>query len=169
MSASGEEWRHTQVKGEAMQVKELMSNNPITIRGEETCHEAALRMSRHKIRHLPVVDRRGLLEGIVTDRDLRHHLLSSAMARELGRQPAARLLEKGCVVDVMSSPAFVTTADEELDKAALRMREHHVGALPVVDGRRLIGILTETDLLRRIVDADAEASYEVTGIVVSYP
>jgi CBS domain-containing protein len=152
-----------------MQVKHLMSNDPITIRGEETCHEAASRMLRHKIRHLPVVDRRGLLEGIVTDRDLRHYLLSTAMARELGRQPAARLLERGLVVDVMSSPAFVTTADEDVETAARRMREHHVGALPVVDGRQLIGILTETDLLRQIVDADTEAVLDVTGIVVSYP
>jgi CBS domain-containing protein len=49
------------------------------------------------------------------------------------------------------------------------MRDHRVGALPVVDGRQLIGILTETDLLRRIVDADADADFDVATIVVSYP
>jgi acetoin utilization protein AcuB len=152
-----------------MQVKSLMSRHPITIRNEESCHEAALRMCRHKVRHLPVVDRAGLLEGLVTDRDLRHYLLSTAVAHELGRQPVKRLLEKGRVVDVMSSPAFVTTEGEDLEQAASRMREHHIGALPVVDGRQLIGILTETDLLRRIVDADTEADIEINEIVVSYP
>lgn len=152
-----------------MQVKQMMSADPITIRGEESCYEAATRMSRHKVRHLPVVDRRGLLEGIVTDRDLRHHLLSTRVAGELGRRPAARLLEQARVADVMSSPVHVTTADEDLPSVAARMRDHRVGALPVVDGRQLIGILTETDLLRRIVDADAEADLDVATIVVSYP
>lgn len=152
-----------------MRVSDIMTADPITIRGEETCREAAARMASHKVRHLPVVDRRGLLEGIVTDRDLRHHLLAKAASGELGRRPAGPLLEQTRVVDVMSSPAFVTTADADLGAAAGRMRERHVGALPVVDGRQLIGILTETDLLRRIVDADAEADVAVSEIVVSYP
>jgi acetoin utilization protein AcuB len=152
-----------------MKVSQMMSADPITIRGEESCREAAARMAAHKVRHLPVVDQRGLLEGIVTDRDLRHHLLARAESGDLGRRPAARVLEGVRVVDVMSSPAFVTTADADLSAAAARMRERHVGALPVVDGRQLIGILTETDLLRHIIDADTEADLDVTEIVVSYP
>jgi acetoin utilization protein AcuB len=150
-----------------MKVRDLMSVDPITIRGEETCHDAALRMRNHKIHHLPVVDRRGLLEGIVTDRDLRHYLLSATVACELGRRPAARLLEKARVIDVMSSPAFVAAPDEDLEAAVLRMREHRVGALPVVDGRRLVGIITETDLLQRILHADSAAELHVTGVIVT--
>jgi acetoin utilization protein AcuB len=152
-----------------MHVSDIMTRDPITIRGEETCREAAARMASHKVRHLPVVDRRGLLEGIVTDRDLRHHLLAKASTGELGRRPAGPVLEQVRVVDVMSSPAFVTTADADIAAAAARMRERRVGALPVVDGRQLIGILTETDLLRRILDADADADLAVSEIVVSYP
>ena len=82
---------------------------------------------------------------------------------------AHHLLKHGRVVDVMSAPAFVTGADVDLVDAVGVMRERHVGALPVVDGRQLIGILTETDLLRRILDADAEADVAVSEIVVSYP
>jgi acetoin utilization protein AcuB len=152
-----------------MKVRDLMSTAPITIRGEETCQEAALRMRDHKIHHLPVVDRRGLLEGIVTDRDLRHYLLSATVACDLGRRPAARLLEKARVVDVMSSPAFVAAPDEDLETAVLRMRDHRVGSLPVVDGRKLLGIITETDLLQRIVDADGAAELHVTGIILDFP
>ncbi len=150
-----------------MKISELMTVGPITIRGEETCNEAALRMRDHKIHHLPVVDRRGLLEGIVTDRDLRHYLLSATVACDLGKRPAARLLEKARVVDVMSCPAVVATADEDLETAVFRMREHRVGALPVVDGRTLVGIVTETDLLQRIVDADGVAELHVTGVIVT--
>ena len=151
-----------------MRVDELMSADPITIRSEESCWEAAFRMARHKVHHLPVVDRRGLLDGMITDRDLRHHLLSTTVAGELGHRPVSKLLEKARVVDVMSSPAIVTTADEELGDAVLRMRKYHIGALPVVDGRRLIGILTETDLLRRITDAGVETELDVTGFLVAY-
>jgi acetoin utilization protein AcuB len=151
-----------------MTVKDIMSRDPITIRGEETCYEAAVRMRERAIRHLPVVDRRGLLEGVITDRDLRHYLLSPAVAADLGRKRTLRLLERARVVDVMSSPAFVTTADEDLEKAVARMREHRIGSLPVVEGRQLIGILTETDLLRRLVDADGVATLEITDVVVSY-
>ena len=147
-----------------MKVRDVMSVAPITIRGEESCHAAALRMRRYEIHHLPVVDRRGLLEGIVTDRDLRHYLLSATVASELGRRPVAHLLEKVRVVDVMSSPAVVTAADEGLEDAVLRMRKHRVGALPVVEGRQLLGILTETDLLRRVLDADVQAELEVTCV-----
>ena len=73
------------------------------------------------------------------------------------------------MVDVISSPAIVAAPEEDITVAVRRMRDHHVGSLPVVEGRRLLGILTETDLLRRITDADAETEIEVTGFVVSYP
>jgi acetoin utilization protein AcuB len=157
------------MKERSMRVSDIMSRDPITIRGEESCHEAAVRMAKYKVRHLPVVDRRGLLEGIVTDRDLRHHLLAKTVTGELGRRPAAPVLEQTRVVDVMSCPAFVTAPDDDLGAAATRMRERHVGALPVVEGRQLIGIVTETDLLRRVLDADAESHIDVADVVVSYP
>jgi acetoin utilization protein AcuB len=152
-----------------MNVKDLMTAAPATIRGEETCNEAAIRMRDHKIHHLPVVDRRGLLEGMLTDRDLRHYLLSPTVMHGLGRMPAARLLEKTRVVDVMSAPAIVTTPDEKLEVAVARMREHRLGALPVVEGRKLVGIITETDLLESIVDADDAAELHVTGVLLAYP
>ena len=50
------------------------------------------------------------------------------------------------------------------------MRERRIGALPVVDGRRLVGMLTETDLLRQLVDADACAGdADVEPIIIPYP
>ena len=86
-----------------------------------------------------------------------------------GRLSATHLLEQVRVVDVMSSPAVVTVPGDDVSVAAARMREHRIGDLPVVDGRQLVGILTETDLLRLIVDADAQAPVDLTEIVVAYP
>ena len=153
-----------------MNVKDLMTVAPVVIAAEETCQEATARMRRHGIRHLPVVDAAGSLEGIITDRDLRHHLLSPSVLPNLGRVSAASLLRQARVREVMSWPVFVTAPGAEFAEAAKVMRERHVGALPVVEGRRLVGIITETDLLRRIVAIDtAGADDDTTAIVVSYP
>ena len=131
-------------------------------------------MHRHRIRHLPVVDTAGRLEGIVTDRDLRHYLLSPAVLPSLGREPVAGHLKKARVQDVMTRPVFVTAPETDLKDAVSVMRERRVGALPVLEGRRLVGIITETDLLRRIVAAEPTATGtpeddSTAAIIVSYP
>jgi len=150
-----------------MQVKDVMTSNPVVVRDDENCQEAVALMCRRRIRHLPVVDASGGLEGVLTDRDARHYLLSGPVMRDLGHVPVKTLLRQARVADVMSAPAFTTAADVDLAEAVRVMRDHRVGSLPVVEGRRLIGILTETDLLRRIVGAEAEEPD--VDIVVSYP
>ena len=160
-----------------MKVREAMTTVPVTIRAGETVEAAASSMARHRVRHLPVVDGEGLLEGIVTDRDLRHYLLSPAVIGELGHAPVTALLAKACVRDVMASPVLVTTPDTELSAAVAIMRDRRVGSLAVVDGRRLEGIITETDLLRRVMALDTPEPRTTTAtddddlmtIVVSYP
>jgi acetoin utilization protein AcuB len=150
-----------------MKVADVMSRQPLVIRGDETCHDAASRMCGARVRHLPVVAADGALEGMLTDRDLRHYLLSGPVVGDLGRVPVATLLKQALVRDVMSWPVFVTAPDADLVAAATVMRERRVGALPVVEGRCLVGIVTETDLLQRIVGADA--AYADVECVISYP
>jgi acetoin utilization protein AcuB len=157
-----------------MKVSDVMSATPITIGTDAHGQEAAARMLRHAIRHLVVVDGAGKLAGIVTDRDLRHYLLSPTVMPQLGRVPVARLLEQARLGDIMTWPVFVTTPDTDFVDAVAVMRERRVGALPVLDGPRVVGIVTETDLLRRIVAADTArtepaAADDVMAIVVSYP
>jgi CBS domain-containing protein len=65
-----------------MQVKELMSRELVMIGATESCLDAVVRMQRAHVRHLPVVNRDGLLVGIVTDRDLRHHLFTPPGLRD---------------------------------------------------------------------------------------
>jgi acetoin utilization protein AcuB len=129
-----------------MKVRELMSKGVVTIEDSATCHEAVERMMRSQVRHLPVVDRRGALVGVVTDRDLKAVTVSK----------------------VMSAPAVCVAADDALETAARRMLDDKIGALPVLDAGRLAGIITETDLLRRVVGEDA-CCQDVATIVVSYP
>jgi acetoin utilization protein AcuB len=61
------------------------------------------------------------------------------------------LLKAARVQDVMSTPAFTVSPDEPLEAAARVMRDEKIGSLPVVDHHQVVGIITETDLLRRLV------------------
>lgn len=152
-----------------MKVSELMSQNVVTIGPSATCRDAVGRMHGACVRHLPVVDAKGELIGIVTDRDLRHHLFDPRVLKELGIIAMDTLLDAAQVADVMSSPAVSVRAGDELIEAARLMLEDKVGSLPVVEGGRVVGIITETDLLREICRADQSRSPEVAEIVVSYP
>ena len=152
-----------------MKVSELMSQNVVTIRPSATCRDAVGRMHGGGVRHLPVVDAKGELVGIVTDRDLRHHLFDPRVLKEIGIIAMDTLLNAVRVADVMSSPAVSVRASDELVEAARLMLEDKVGSLPVLEGGRVVGIITETDLLREICRADQSRSPEVAEIVVSYP
>jgi CBS domain-containing protein len=151
-----------------MRIQDLMSTGVVTIDEKASAHEAVARMARNRIRHLPVVGPEGELRGIVTDRDLRHHLFVPNVHRQIGSVPVERLLEGVSVGALMSTPVVTVPSDAPLEEAGRLMREEGLGSLPVVDHGRIVGIVTETDLLRRIVGADACCA-EVTEIIVSYP
>jgi acetoin utilization protein AcuB len=152
-----------------MRVRELMNRNLVTIGASSSCREALARMHRARVRHLPVLRDDRALVGVVTDRDLRHLLFTAPVDAEPRSTRVETVLENAAVGDVMSSPAITIDSSADVSDAARMMRRGRVGALPVVDGGRLVGIITETDLLREICRADAECSADVTDIVVSYP
>jgi acetoin utilization protein AcuB len=145
-----------------------MSRNVATIDDAATCLEAVNRMCHRKIRHLPVLDSGGTLVGLVTDRDLRHHLFAADVYRQIGQIPVSTLLRNAPVRDVMSAPVRSVTASAEVAEAAERMRQDKVGCLPVVEGQRVVGMLTEIDVLRHIAGAEVSESPEL-DIVISYP
>jgi acetoin utilization protein AcuB len=151
-----------------MRVHEVMSASVVTVPISATCQEAVGRMHRARIRHLPVVDDAGRLVGIVTDRDLRHRLFTPDVFRAIGTVPVEDLLRQVRVLEIMSTPVVTVRPDDDLEEAARLMLEDKVGSLPVVEGGRVTGIVTETDLLRRIVQADS-CSTAVENIIVSFP
>jgi acetoin utilization protein AcuB len=145
-----------------------MSRNVATITESETCYEAVERMCRAKVRHLPVLDRRGVLIGLVTDRDIRHRLFASDVYHRVGQVPVSTLLREAPVRDVMSAPVLCTSSEADVAAAAEKMRQEKIGSLPVVEGGRLTGIVTEIDILRHICGTDACGEPEL-DIVVSFP
>jgi acetoin utilization protein AcuB len=152
-----------------MRVSDLMSRDVMTITDSESCLEAVRRMARARIRHRPVVNGKGTLVGVVTDRNLRHHLFSPRVFETIGTVRVEGLLGTVSVADVMSAPVITASPFDSLEHAARVMRDERVGSLPVVEEGRVVGILTETDMLRRIVFADGAGGPEVQEIVVSFP
>jgi acetoin utilization protein AcuB len=154
--------------GEHMRVEELMTRDVVTIGDGNTCCDAIELMSRRKVRHLPVLDGQGILVGIITDRDIRHRLFAPDVYWQLGQVPVRTLLRQASVRAVMSAPVLRIEGAALVAEAAERMRQAKVGCLPVVQGGRLVGMLTEIDVLRHIARADTPASPDL-DIVVSFP
>ena len=88
--------------------------------------------------------------GIVTDRDLRQILFAPAMRTRASG--AESLAEQLTVEEIMTSPAVTTTPYAELAEAATVMHERKIGALPVVESRRVVGILSEIDVLKAFAE-----------------
>ncbi|HEU5320936.1 MAG TPA: CBS domain-containing protein [Methylomirabilota bacterium] len=144
-----------------------MRRDVVTIEDHASCQEAVALMCRRGIRHLPVVGGDGRLRGIVTDRDLRHYLFAPGVLETVGTSGVERILSTAPVTRVMSTPVVTVAPDAPLTAAARLMLQDKVGSLPVVDGGRVTGIITETDLLRHVVGTDCGA--DVSEIVVSFP
>lgn len=128
-----------------MKVRDLMSVDPIAVSPDTTVFDARQTMVKERIRHLLVTEGQRLL-GIVTDRDIRLNLPSQATS--LSVWEVNYLLARLTVEEVMTTGVIIIGPDQNARNAARLMLEHKIGALPVLDGGRLIGIITETDVLR---------------------
>jgi len=138
-----------------MRVRALMTGATITVPPDTPVLDARQLMAKERIRHLLVTDG-GELVGIVTDRDIRLNMPSPATS--LSVWELNHLLTKLTVDEVMTRSVMTVGPDREASDAARLMLDHRIGALPVVDGGVLIGIVTETDLLRAFVESAGEAA-----------
>lgn len=129
-----------------MRVQDLMTEQVVTVRGDDTLDLVSDLMDQHCVRHLPVVDDEENLVGLITHRDLlRGTRLASPDA------PAAverEILERRRVEEVMTIDPVAVDGDTLLSEAAAILLENKYGALPVVSGTRLVGIVTESDFVR---------------------
>ena len=138
-----------------MRVSDLMSRIVISTTGTTPVLEARALMQAERIRHLLVVGD-GRVQGIVTDRDIRLHMASPATS--LSVWELNHLLARLTVDQVMTRTVIVIDPARDAREAARIMIDHKIGALPVLDGERLLGIITETDLLRAFVDSPEPAA-----------
>ncbi len=116
-----------------VKVVDLMSTALVTVAESEPVTEAQARMEVAGIRHLPVVDDRGRLVGVLSDRDL---LRAAAATRPLR------------VGEIMSRDTVTIRSDAPAHQAATLMLERQIGSVVVVDdGDALVGLVTQTDFL----------------------
>lgn len=126
-----------------MYVKSRMSSNPYTVTPDATIAEALELMRQHKIRRLPVV-KSGKLVGIITERALLE--VSPSKATTLSVFEINYLLSKTKVSTIMTKDVITVSPDTLLEEAAVIMRDNEISALPVLEGEKLVGIITETDI-----------------------
>ena len=122
-----------------------MSKAPVTLGPKDSIVVARAIMRYRGIRRLPVVDGDHLV-GIVTDRDVREAWASDA--NTLTVHELHYLLETVPVRDVMTTPVITVTPDTPIEDAVAVMKDKKIGGLPVLRDNHLVGILTETDVLR---------------------
>lgn len=132
-----------------MFVRDFMSSNPITVGPEVVFPEAMNLLRANKIRRLPVLEN-GRLVGIVVEKDLLSNQPSPATT--LSVYELYYLLERLRVGQMMTRPVVTVGEDCPLEEAARIMVEKKIGSLPVMRADNLVGIITETDIFRTLVE-----------------
>jgi len=129
-----------------MLVGERMTKPAITVRPETTMPDALNLMRKEHIRRLPVVNKNGELVGIVTEADLQK--ASPSEATSLSIYEVTYLLSKLTIDRIMTRKVITTDEDCPLEEAARLMADNSIGGLPVMRGKNVVGIITETNLFR---------------------
>lgn len=127
-------------------VRDFMTPNVVTVQPGDCIAYAYDLMLEHRIRHLVVVDEDGDMVGLLTHRDLLRHSLIERAEQPVSLQ--RHVMRRTRVDEVMTSEVETAAPGQSLQQAALVMFENKYGCLPVVDGWRVVGILTEADFVR---------------------
>jgi acetoin utilization protein AcuB len=122
-----------------MKIRDLMIPDPIAITANASISDAIELMKANRIRHLPVVSKGRKLEGLVTLADLKQGLIPS-------------MLGDVDLKDLMITDPITVAPEDDLETAAQIIYKHKIGGLPVTKNGRLVGIITETDILRAFID-----------------
>jgi acetoin utilization protein AcuB len=131
-----------------------MKHPVVTVKPRDSARHAREMMEKHRVNQLPVVVD-GRLVGIVTDRDLRDafpSVFEQAEASEQHHHPAGTDPATIPVEDVMTRDVLTLAPAAFIADAARVMRRERIGAIPVIDGGRLVVILTRSDLLDALVE-----------------
>jgi acetoin utilization protein AcuB len=144
-----------------MLVRDRMTSVLFTARPETSVADVEHVMRHRRIRHVPVVSDDGRLVGIVTDRDVRTAMPSPATSLAAGE--IYYLVNRLRVERIMTHAVIAIGPDAPISDAVGRMLARRIGALPVLEGGRLVGIITETDLLRAFAEMCASGATTPSG------
>jgi len=117
--------------------RDLMTAGAEYLKGDNTVAEAAKKFASMSTGALPVCDTNGHLQGVVTDRDVVVEVVAA------GKSP-----DKTKLIDLVHGEAVTIGADDSIDEAIATMKDHKVRRLPVIDGDKLVGMLSQADIAR---------------------
>lgn len=158
-----------------MNVRDVMTPAPATVGPDAPLKDVAQLLMERRISGVPVVDEAGAVLGVISEGDF---LLKEAQgaeqhrtlwARLWGRQEHEDLEVATCARDLMTSPAVTIEAGMSLSSAAALMASRKINRLPVVEGGRLVGILTRADVVRSFVRSDEELLADVGEAIRALP
>jgi acetoin utilization protein AcuB len=132
-----------------MFVKDWMTERVYTVSPDASVSEASKILREKNIKHLPVL-KDGKLKGILSDRDIKEYIPSKATTLDI--YELHYLLAKTRVKEIMKRKVFTTTPDTPVEEAARIMYDQDIGSLPVLDKGRLVGIISDRDIFRVLVD-----------------
>lgn len=132
-----------------MFVSDWMTRKVFTVAPNDSISDAIAMLRERKIKHIPVV-KDGRLKGIISDRDIKDYCPSSATTLDV--YELHYLLARTQVKEVMRSKVRSITSDTPIEEAAKLMCDHSIHCLPVMDNGHLVGIVSDHDLLRGLVD-----------------
>ena len=130
-----------------MYVGRRMTRKVIAMSPKDTIRDANRVLQENRIHHLPVVEG-GELVGIVSDTDLRKWVLREEKINEGGKVTR----RTGLLEEVMTRDVITMSPEDTIEDALLILHKNRFGALPVVEGRRLVGVITKADILAAFVD-----------------
>jgi acetoin utilization protein AcuB len=126
-----------------MLIKDIMTKQVVAIGPDVPIGDVYALMEQRSVRHFPILEASKLI-GIVSDRDIRS--VGSALP-----QAKKGVILKDPVRDIMNAPVLSAHPLDPVEKAARLMRERKVGAMPVLQGEELVGIVTAIDFLGALV------------------
>lgn len=132
-----------------MFVRQFMTSQVFTVSPDESIADTLTLMREKKIDRLPVLEK-GKLVGFVTDGDLRE--VSPSPATTLSIFELNYLIAKTPIREVAIKKVVTCHPDTQIEEAALIMREHKIGGLPVIEDGKLVGIITGYDILDAFLD-----------------
>lgn len=135
-----------------MFIDKSMTTNVVTVGPEDNILDAREKMTKHRVRHLPVVEKDMILVGIVSDRDIRSAMPSTLLEGE-AKEQEKELIARYRIRDIMTKNPVTISPMGTIEDALLLMQRMRVGAFPVVDAQgRLKGIISIRDLMRAFIN-----------------
>ncbi len=132
-----------------MLVKGWMTSDVITIDEDTSMMKASQIMKENSVRRLPVMHK-GKLVGMITDRDIKE--ASPSKATTLDVHELYYLLSELKVKDIMKKNLFTIGPEDTVEKAAVKMLEHRISGLPVVNDKgKVVGVITQGDIFKVLV------------------